>query len=801
MNNEKLDQNENSSNSSSKCCKNGSDDLKQGSIAFTASYQNTTFLSKLTFWWIGSWLERAQKFKGFSSTDLPPNIPQADSAFLNQRYDDYIAKCAVLKTPPTIQQMIIELFFWDYVEICIFQLMETVFKIFGCLVTIKFCHTFGEGRLISFILGFTSAIMLIINSAVHHQVFFRGARLGMLARITITTAIYKKLMRLTIANDSAAGQIVNMVSNDIQKIEDYCSFHHFQWFAPIETVLVCGVVWWVTKSAFLSFIVLLFVLLLCSFQIFLTFKFTQLRNKMVATRDEMIRYVTDLFTGIQVIKYYAWEDPFLQKINLIRSKVNEFLDGTALLKAINSILYFISNDSLTTIFVTYFVFSSQSSISAVELLAVRQLFGVIVLVVCCFLPRSIELRSEAHVSVRRIEEFMSKADIEVRDEVGDPKLLDETSSELVMKNASFKWPGESFLPVNDSSVSLEDDSVPDNTPIALRNLNLTLKKGDLCLVVGAVGSGKSAFLNAILREIELVSGKFSLRGSISYVSQNPWLMNRSIRDNIVMGTTFNAALYAQVVEAAALSRDLSLMPNGDRTVVGERGSALSGGQRARISLARALYYQDANIFLLDDVLSAVDTVVGNLLVQGIKRMLRDKVCILVTHQLQFVKASRKVVLFEDGAMAFCGSYKDLIHSDNLTFVETLKEYDGIECDDSDDSNAHVQDSIENHHRNHGKEPLSVTNILNRQSDSPPITPQVHSTYSQQSSDYSSSTSVELPNNLPLTDILDDSLEKESPTAPFTLENCVGSEAQAVTSLEEEKDTGSTGFKIYFTLHF
>ena len=726
-------------------------------------FHKASIFSRLTFYWINSWIHKAYKCKNLNASHLYPNIPEADAAHLNKRYEQYLTECKSTGRKPTIDGMIGKLFLRNYIEICFYQMMESLLKIAGCFVTIQFCDQIKQQNLLfALICGICSALLLIVNSASHHQVFFCSARMGMLARIVLTGSVYNKLMRLTIANDSAAGQIVNMVSNDVQKIEDYCVFRHFVWFSAIETVVVSVVVGLMTKSWALALILFFFVILLAFVQVLLSFRFTIIRSKMVATRDEMIRYITDLFTGMQVIKYYAWEEPFLSKIATIRSKVNRYLDQSAFLKAVNSILYYVTNDLITCIFLVFLVTcssnSSFSSITALNLLGARQLFSVIVLVVCCFLPRSIELRSEASVSIKRIEQFMEKSDIEVRDEVGDPKLLNNGEFELVMRNASFNWPGESFLPANMSNVSLEDDSVPNDSPIALKNLNLSLTRGDLCLVVGPVGSGKSAFLNAILQEIDLVGGKLAFSGPISYASQNPWLMNRSIRDNILMGKPFDAPFYRQVLEAAALTRDIAQMQNGDHTIVGERGSALSGGQRARISLARALYYRDANIFLLDDVLSAVDTVVGNLLVKGIKRMLKEKVCILVTHQLQFVKFSTKVVLFEEGAIAFGGTYKELIRADHLAFVETLKAYDSL-----DDTHP-VLSAIEE---------LREGN--------------------QSDSSSNSSSSIPLPNNMPIDDILDDTawlehigsvVDDQQLELPVTIVD------------DEEICTEKTGFSVY-----
>lgn len=142
---------------------------------------------------------------------------------------------------------------------------------------------------------------------------------------------------------------------------------------------------------------------------------------------------------------------------------------------------------------------------------------------------------------------------------------------------------------------------PQNT---LEDLNLEIKKGKLYAVIGMVGSGKSSFLSAILGEITLTEGQIKLNGNISYASQEAWVFGSSVRQNILFGQPYERHRYQKVIKACALLRDFKQFPQGDLTIVGERGSSLSGGQKARINLARALYRQ-SDIYLLDDPLSAV----------------------------------------------------------------------------------------------------------------------------------------------------------------------------------------------------
>nr|CAD7404219.1 unnamed protein product [Timema poppensis] len=214
--------------------------------------------------------------------------------------------------------------------------------------------------------------------------------------------------------------------------------------------------------------------------------------------------------------------------------------------------------------------------------------------------------------------------------------------------------------------------LPDSAEPTLDKISLTVHPGRLLAVIGPVGSGKSSLLQMMLKELPLSSGKLSVNGKISYASQEPWLFAGSVRQNILFGQPYVRERYSQVVRVCALKRDFQLLPYGDRTIVGERGVSLSGGQRARINLARAVY-MEADIYLLDDPLSAVDTHVGKHLFEDcISNFLRDKACLLVTHQLQYLKQVDHIVILNYGKIEAEGTYYEL-QATGLNFAKLLEE--------------------------------------------------------------------------------------------------------------------------------
>ena len=179
-------------------------------------------------------------------------------------------------------------------------------------------------------------------------------------------------------------------------------------------------------------------------------------------------------------------------------------------------------------------------------------------------------------------------------------------------------------------------------------------------MVGPVGCGKTSLLMGILGELNLQSGEIGIRGSIAFVSDEPWILAGSIKDNILMGRTFDPYLYKKAIDSCDLYKDLAVFKNGDETLLGDRGFTLSGGQRARLCLARAVY-SNADIVLMDDPLSAVDAEVSShLFHECIMGVLKGKTVILVTHQIHLIPEADKILVLNNGDFMFFGTYKELI---------------------------------------------------------------------------------------------------------------------------------------------
>ena len=225
----------------------------------------------------------------------------------------------------------------------------------------------------------------------------------------------------------------------------------------------------------------------------------------------------------------------------------------------------------------------------------------------------------------------------------------------------------------------------------LENINVEVKRNQLVAVVGQVGSGKSSLISLLLNELSQTNanGEVNVNGKISYVPQQAWMQNATVKSNITFGKEFVQEKYKRIVEACALEEecyDRKVLPNGDMTEIGEKGINLSGGQKQRISLARAVY-NDGDIYMLDDPLSAVDVHVGKHLFEkviGPEGLLRNKTRILVTHGVKFLPYVDKIIVLKDKKISEMGTYQELITNGN-DFADFLNKYSQDPDNDSETS--------------------------------------------------------------------------------------------------------------------
>jgi len=268
----------------------------------------------------------------------------------------------------------------------------------------------------------------------------------------------------------------------------------------------------------------------------------------------------------------------------------------------------------------------------------------------------------------------------------------EVSENHAMDTAAFTGPSSSDA-IDTVPLSRVESTPDPNRLQRLKDINLTVNRGELIVVVGEIGSGKSSLLAALVGEMRKTEGSVKLGGRVGFCPQTAWVQNATVRNNILFGAAFDQEKYDRVIRDCALEADFDMLPNGDATEIGERGITVSGGQKARINIARAAY-NDADIVLLDDPLSAVDAHVGrHLLEQCICGLMAGKTRILVTHQLHVLPRADRIITMHQGKIVEQGTYEELIAAGG-SFSRLIAEFGGKEEEKKEQEEEEEEDAIE-----------------------------------------------------------------------------------------------------------
>ncbi|XP_036105463.1 multidrug resistance-associated protein 4 isoform X12 [Molossus molossus] len=620
--------------------------------------QDANLCSRLFFWWLNPLFKTGHK-RRLEEDDMYSVLPEDRSKHLGEQLQSYWDK-EVLRAErdsrkPSLTKAIIKCYWKSYVVLGLFTLIEEGARAIQPLFLGKIINYFEnydptdsvalqEAYIYATVLTTCTLVLAIL----HHLYFYHVQCAGMRLRVAMCHMIYRKALRLSnvAMGKTTTGQIVNLLSNDVNKFDQVTVFLHFLWAGPMQAIAVTALLWMEIGISCLAGMVVLVILL--PLQSCIGKLFSSLRSKTATFTDARIRTMNEVITGIRIIKMYAWEKPFADLItNLRRKEISKIL-RSSYLRGMNLASFFVASKIIVYVTFTTYVLLGKV-ITASRVFVAVTLYGAVRLTVTLFFPSAIEKVSEAVVSIRRIKNFL---------------LLDE------IKRCSPELPADGKTIVQVQDLTTFWDKVSE-TP-TLQDLSFTVRPGELLAVVGPVGAGKSSLLSAVLGELSPSQGLVTVHGRIAYVAQQPWVFSGTVRSNILFGKKYEKERYEKVIKACALTKDLELLEDGDLTVIGDRGTTLSGGQKARVNLARAVY-QDADIYLLDDPLSAVDAEVGRHLFQlCICQTLYEKITVLVTHQLQYLKAASQILILKDGKMVQKGTYTEFLKS-GVDFGSLLKK--------------------------------------------------------------------------------------------------------------------------------
>ncbi|KAI8887881.1 hypothetical protein K501DRAFT_211341 [Backusella circina FSU 941] len=524
---------------------------------------------------------------------------------------------------------------------------------------------------------------------------------------------------------SNSGKITNLMSMDSDLLADFGNFCPFFYNPPLEVIIALCYLYQLLGNATLVGVAVM--LSLFPVTAYISHKLTSSYLNLATKKDHRNELITEMLQGIRMIKYFAWEKNWIEKVAEARNVEIDRLVTKVKLNIMMRICYLAVPVMVTaSSFIWYTKVSGNeltASVAFVSITLFEMLRKPLLLI-----PDNISSFTEVYVSFKRISGYMDEPEID--DKYKSPVIAvpEGTSPESVLSRVGFEesvfaWHDESndgstVSPASSSSSSEINspsaDSTLNNTPTAIEAFQLRVPKmdlpiGKLTLVCGPTGSGKTSFLHALLGEMDIVSGRAYLPSKtvidvpsysridpenpnlyldrVAYAAQQPFLRHASIRDNILFGLPFDPVRYKTVLKQCALIKDLSIFPDGDRTEIGEKGISLSGGQKQRVSLARSIYSY-AKTVILDDCLSAVDAHTAKYIYKNCitGSLLKGRTVILVTHHVRLcVSGAHSLVRIERGNVVSCDTVE------NIRQNGLLQEYVGKDTLLENE----VEDAIEN----------------------------------------------------------------------------------------------------------
>eukprot|EP00127_Corallochytrium_limacisporum_P000576 Clim_evm3s20 gene=Clim_evmTU3s20 len=553
--------------------------------------------------------------------------------------------------------------------------------------------------------------------------FHLSIRIGMRIRSALQTETFKKSLKLPLyikGREVSTGQIVNHISTDMLKIIMFYMLVNTLWAAPIQVLLTIGfLVSQIGVSALLGFAVIVVLVPIVGR---IARAIGILQRRILVHTDKRLKFTNELLQGMKIVKMMGWQEPMAENIGEARKKELWAMVKAYTANGMNTAAM-ISVPTLVTLvaFGMYEVITGDP-LTPSQAFTSLSLFQLLQLPLIIF-PMSLRNFFEARVSIRRIEKFLLVDDLpELLNAVDDDTILNvpndgspapeksarklapqssigedfrgvvgpnQDGSSFEIQNGVFYWedpnkPPETSSDSNSngrqspakstgdgsSAMAIAADETDSSTrreilPV-LEDITISIPRGKLTGVVGPVGCGKSSMLQAMLGEIHAFDGQKRRRmfGSlkVSYVPQKAWIVNQSVKANILMGRPMDRTRYEEAIDRACLAPDLKILPAGDETEIGERGINLSGGQKQRVALARA-FFSNADVLLLDDPLSALDAHVGKrLFEEGILKLRNEgRTVVLVTHQLWCTPQCDHLIALEQKRVKAQGAYPDVRH--------------------------------------------------------------------------------------------------------------------------------------------
>lgn len=670
--------------------------------------------------------EDQKKWLAAKASECPGN--EVDSTTLS--LEEYVPSASLCTFS------VLETFRWQYSLACVYMSAGMASSTCNPLLSRKLIsfvqyraagidNSTGQG--VGYALGMVALILL--GGILVNQGFYYSTLTGAQIKGLFTKVLLDKSFRLSERSRKQfpPSVITSIMSTDVSRVDLGVGFSPWMFIAPVPLAISIGILVYNIRAPALAGLGVMFVYVM-AVGVLGTLLFMY-RLKAMKLTDVRVGYMKEILNNLKMIKFYSWEIPYFDLVLKVRKT-----EMSLILKMdITRSVIIAAASSLTllssyTAFMVLFAVASPANRNPATIFPSVALFGLLA-GVFVMVPLSVANGTDAFIGMRRVGDFLAAEEVflDSERELTDEKVhdLDEHNVAIEVTNGSFEWEIFDFETeeaahtdkekeiANEKetiteNVTLKESNVSEGSSLAkspdsagksegskkqtfkLTDLDFTIRKGEFVVITGQIGSGKSSLLQALNGKMKRNSGTVRINGS-HLLCGTPWIQNSTVKENITFNLPYDETWYKEVLHACSLESDLEILPAGDLTEIGERGITLSGGQKARINLARAVYSRP-EIILLDDVLSAVDSKVGKKIMdECILGVLQGSTRVLATHQLSLIGSADKVYLLNGDGTVSVGTLESLL--DSTPGFKTLMEHshDAGEKDEEEIEGEEIQE--------------------------------------------------------------------------------------------------------------
>ncbi|CAN6675143.1 metal resistance protein Ycf1p [Trichomonascus vanleenenianus] len=625
--------------------------------------ETANIFSRLTFNWMSGLMKRG--YETFLTEEDLPELPSEDcTEKVAEKFEVNWKKQIDRKKSPSLSIALMKSFGGPFVMSALFKAIQDMLAFVQPQLLrflIRFVEDYNDGEYDKLTKGLAIAggmfVISIIQTAALHQYFQRAFETGMRIKAALVAAVFRK--SLSLSNEERAGKstgdIVNLMSVDTQRLQDLTQYGQILWSGPFQIILCLASLYNLLGHSMWAGVAVMIIMI--PINTFLAKIQKRLQKRQMENKDKRTRMTSEILTNVKSLKLYGWEIPFMERLNEVRNNLElETLKEIGLNSAITTFLWSCAPFLVSCSTFAVFVYTQDRPLTTDIVFPALTLFNLLSFPLAV-VPMVVSALIEAGVAVTRLRNFLLSEELQPDAVERLPRATRLGEESVTVTNGTFVW-----------------ERKPEYK-VALSNINFTAKKGQLSCIVGRVGSGKSSMLQCILGDLYKADGNVSVKGKVAYSSQVAWIMNASVKDNILFGCKYDPEFYQKTIRACALEDDLSILPDGDQTMVGEKGISLSGGQKARLSLARAVYAR-ADVYLLDDPLSAVDEHVGRHIIDNVlcgQGLLGTKTIILATNSITVLSSADTITMLSAGKIVETGTYNEVMESQGQIY-SLLKEF-------------------------------------------------------------------------------------------------------------------------------